>query len=588
MVVVRKHLAERRLSALLLASLLVPLALFIGQGVQTYSEVEAAVAERLSRRTAVMAEHVARVLDGQKLIIDVIEAEIRGLEPAAVTNSPRVARLLTNLQIEHPVTAAVAIFAPDGEVLLSAPQGLPGNHANRSYFRDAPTVPGFSISAQFVGELTLQPVFIMARREHSGMVIAVGLRSRYFEETFATSAGEDLADGVVTLYRDDGAHLARTPKSDALADLGAGSPGLMRVKHLAPEGVYQIAPADRGDNRLYAYRKVDGYPLWVTNGIGTTAIFAHWSQDMGAQALLTVSGALLLAAVSLWVARRHRQLVEAEARLEQVVAERTAEAERRAAEAEEAMAQRSQALRAAELANQAKSHFLASASHDLRQPIQGLRLFLDVLDQRLEGGEEARILAMADKALEGAEHLLSTLLDVSALEAGVIKAAPHRVSLGAILAGLSQEFAPQAQAKGLDFRAPPTSLWVETDPVLLARLLRNLLTNALRYTETGKVLLGCRRAGDEVRIEVWDSGRGIPQDKLETVFEDFVQLGNPERDRAKGLGLGLPVARRMAGLLGHPLQVRSQEGRGTVFWLCLPRVEPDLEGDARGMLRLSA
>lgn len=202
------------------------------------------------------------------------------------------------------------------------------------------------------------------------------------------------------------------------------------------------------------------------------------------------------------------------------------------------------------------------------------------MEGRLESDFNRHVLANAVKALEGAESLLSTLLDVSTLEAGIIRVSARALPLQDVLPSLADEFAKQAVTRGLSFRFVPSGLWVETDPVLLARVLRNLLTNALRYTKTGVILLGCRRQGAHVRVEVWDTGEGIPSDKLEIVFDDFVQIGNPERVRAKGLGLGLAVVRRMAVLLDHEVGVRSHFGRGTVFWITLPVVASPIAGAA--------
>ncbi|MGE5546788.1 MAG: sensor histidine kinase [Solirubrobacterales bacterium] len=232
-----------------------------------------------------------------------------------------------------------------------------------------------------------------------------------------------------------------------------------------------------------------------------------------------------------------------------------------------------QAKEEAERANQAKTRFLAAASHDLRQPFQALRLFLEVLNQRI-GDDNRAVLAMAQKALEGGEGLLHALLDISTLQAGTVRPKPQRFKLATLLEQIAVEWGPQAERKGLELRVVPCGEEVESDPVLLERLVRNLVSNALRYTPSGRILVGCRRRGDRIAVEVWDCGMGIPAEARTEIFEEFTQLGNPERDRTKGLGLGLAIVRRLAVLLGIELSLDSTPGRGSVFRALLPAAVP--------------
>jgi signal transduction histidine kinase len=229
-----------------------------------------------------------------------------------------------------------------------------------------------------------------------------------------------------------------------------------------------------------------------------------------------------------------------------------------------------QAVLEAHTANDSKSRFLAAASHDLRQPLQALRLYLDTLDARLTDRMDRRILAGAIDALAAGEDLLRNYLDVSVLEAGILAPRLDDVALKPLLEELTRQYAAEADAKGLDLRMVPPHATVRSDPALLRRLLSNLIANAIRYTQDGGVLIGCRHQGDAVRIEVWDTGIGIPADKLDSVFEDFYQVGNSERDRTRGLGLGLSVVDRTARLLDHKVTVRSRVGKGSVFSVTLP------------------
>jgi signal transduction histidine kinase/ActR/RegA family two-component response regulator len=220
-------------------------------------------------------------------------------------------------------------------------------------------------------------------------------------------------------------------------------------------------------------------------------------------------------------------------------------------------------------ANEAKSRFLAAASHDLRQPLHALGMFVAQLRGRVTEPESAALTGKVEAAVTALQQLLDAILDISRLDAGVVSPTPVDFPLAPLLARLAESFAPRAERKGLRLRVAPTGLAVHSDPVLLERVLLNLLANAVRYTERGGIVIGCRRRG--VRVEVWDSGVGIAPEHREAVFQEFFQVGNPERDRRKGLGLGLAIAARVARLLGSRIDMRSQVGRGSLFAIELPR-----------------
>ncbi len=232
------------------------------------------------------------------------------------------------------------------------------------------------------------------------------------------------------------------------------------------------------------------------------------------------------------------------------------------------------AKEAAERANQAKTRFLAAASHDLRQPLQALGMFVEVLAGRDHDAADQRIIEKIRDSVNATESLLSALLDISKLEAGLVEPSFGRFDVAQVLERLTSEFEPQAERAGLALRVVPCGLGVRSDQALLERILRNLMANALRYTETGRILLGCRRRGSVLRIEVWDTGCGIPADQLQAVFREFHQLGNPQRDRRQGLGLGLAIVERLSRLLDHPVTVRSTLGKGTCFAVEVPLAGP--------------
>lgn len=227
----------------------------------------------------------------------------------------------------------------------------------------------------------------------------------------------------------------------------------------------------------------------------------------------------------------------------------------------------------AERASLARSKFLAGASHDLRQPVQAMSLLTAVLAGRLRGHPAAALVAKLNQAQEGLRTMLNTLLDVSRLDAGAVTPEPSDFPVGPLIEDLAVEILVCAEDKGLRLHAVESGLWARSDPALVARILRNLLQNALRYTDRGGIVVGCRRKGDEVRIDVVDSGIGIAPEKQDAIFEEFVQSGPAEGGR-QGLGLGLSIVRRLARLLGHRLEVESVPGRGSRFSLYLPRALP--------------
>lgn len=236
----------------------------------------------------------------------------------------------------------------------------------------------------------------------------------------------------------------------------------------------------------------------------------------------------------------------------------------------------------ARAADQAKSRFLAAASHDLRQPIHALGLFVGALAALAERGpvdaRQARDIAARLRAMLGnLGDLLNGLLDISRLDAGVVPVAREPISLHKLFADLQEEFAGTARERNLHWRVRDSHLWADSDPLLLKRVLDNLLSNAFRYTRAGGVLLGCRRRGRELEIQVIDTGVGIHASQQEVIFDEFVQLHNAERDRKQGLGLGLAIVRHTARLLGHPLTLNSRPGRGTCFSLRVPLAEALLQ-----------
>jgi len=229
----------------------------------------------------------------------------------------------------------------------------------------------------------------------------------------------------------------------------------------------------------------------------------------------------------------------------------------------------------------ARERFLAAASHDLRQPVQALLLLSDLLLKESLPAEAQRVAEQIQSSLGGLGGMLDGMLDISKLEAGLVAPHPEPVDIGALLARLHGEFAPLAERGGQELRLVAPPLATRTDPGLLERVLRNLLSNALRYAPGGRVLLGARRRGDRLQIEVWDSGIGIADQHIDRIFQDFYQVGNAARDRREGLGLGLSIAKRMVTMLGGSIDVTSSLGRGSRFTVSLPLTDAGTGMQAR-------
>ena len=227
---------------------------------------------------------------------------------------------------------------------------------------------------------------------------------------------------------------------------------------------------------------------------------------------------------------------------------------------------------AAEKASQAKSRFLAAASHDLRQPLHALSLFVSELEGTHQTSAQRRLVRRIGVAADSMNEMLLALLDISRIDLAGIAPQIQEFPLQPLLERVVGNHAGEAREKGLRLSAAPTRAWTRSDPRLLERIVGNLLTNALRYTDEGGVVIGIRRhGGQDLRLEVWDTGIGIEAEHIPLVFQEFYQVANPERDARKGLGLGLAIVQRLSQGLGHAVHVRSVPGRGTIFSVVLPR-----------------
>ena len=235
----------------------------------------------------------------------------------------------------------------------------------------------------------------------------------------------------------------------------------------------------------------------------------------------------------------------------------------------------------AEQASLAKSTFLAAASHDLRQPVHAMGFLVGALHSVPMPPQGQQLLQQLERSINAMDGLFSAILDISRLDARIVEVHRQNFAIGPLLDRICRDYEEEARAKDISLILRYSSAVVDSDPILVERILRNIISNAVRYTAQGRVVVGCRRRGLNALVQVWDTGRGIPADQQDRVFQEYYQLDNPERDRTKGLGLGLAIVRRLTELLGCKLQLRSQPGKGSCFEVTFP-----LAGDASGLAEL--
>jgi len=315
--------------------------------------------------------------------------------------------------------------------------------------------------------------------------------------------------------------------------------------------LFRSAQRPMGEYRRHRQVEIFGRP-WLVD-IESTPVLDQ-TLDQNASGIVLVAGAIISLLLA-WLA--HSLFSERGKRTALAQANRQLAAARLAAEA----------------ADRAKSKFLAAASHDIRQPVQSIMLLTAALSQQVSDLPVQKLVKHLDTSLDALRMLLNGLLDVSKLDAGVVVPEVGDVEIEPLLAQLATEYRMLAEEKGLRLDDETCAAIVHTDRTLIERILRNLLENALRYTPSGRVVLRCRIHGTVARVDVEDTGIGISQDELATIFEEFYQVGNPERDRSQGLGLGLAIVQRLSRLLGHRIDVRSRLGQGSCFTINLPLVD---------------
>ena len=529
-------------------------------------------AQREITTTALLLdEHAGRVIESGDTLLQLFLPMVASWD---LSDPARGSRLWEDLRARidrMPQLEGVWILNADGGIVLDTTH-LPGTgpaaslpppdpnpdlaliQAHRGANRGLRVGPGRTGPSGFQNHFTISRALHDADG-HLRSVTVIAIRSGYFSRIYGKTgwgAGARLA-----LFTNEREALAEWPPNSRV-----GPPDAAWPQPWDPPDM----PAVPDGTHVTAARPLSPYPIVVVASRPQREILAGWRERTAWTAAVTggvLAGAGMLFFYALSGIRREEamraELLRTNQSLDERVRSRTAELEK--------------ALRAAETANLAKMKVLATVSHDLRQPLQGLAAFHDLLLKESPNPDLHRLGAMASASLQAGQRLLDDLLTLSRLEAGVVPVEVAAFPVAPLLEQLAAELAAEAEGKGLRLRVAPTSAWARSDRARLQPILRNLLSNAVKYTSRGGIVVGVRRRGDRLRVEVWDSGQGIPPAELGTIWEEFYQIGNPARDGLRGAGLGLSIVDRTARLLNHPLDVRSRVGRGSVFAVTLPHAE---------------
>jgi signal transduction histidine kinase len=545
-----------------------------------YRDTRTAEAARLLSRARLISVMNGVVLDGTNTLLGDLakRSEIRDAETAPAACTP----ILDEVATIHPEFVQLAIFTPSGDVICSRSGARVGsNQSGRPWFAHVIATRNFAIGTYHPargGKGVIAAGYPIVSGDGTILgVIGLGIDIGWVANRFAQLA---LENGVVlTLFDGDGTALARYPDPDHLTGrtlqsvatrISAGSDGLDETEFLD------------GTTRIAAFAPLGGkdwHDLTVSIDIdpGTLLASARWNLTLDLSSLFSVvlvgafvaffwGGKLFIAPVAAIgnVATR-LSAGEMDARVGGPYRDNEMG---RVARAVDDMA-KALCLRDHELrrANDYKSRVLAIAGHDLRQPLQVISMSHELIGRAIGNPKLQLQLARADDAVERLLRQLDLITSAGRLEEGALAPAIAPVALGTALAEAAAEHASLAEAKGLRLTVAATSAVAFTDREMLATILRNLIGNAVKYTKRGRILVGCRRHGGDIAIDVYDTGIGIPEDQLANVFDDFLQLD----PRSAGMGLGLAIVKRTADLLGHPLEVRSAVDRGTRFRLVLPR-----------------
>lgn len=504
----------------------------------------------LAALAVLMEEQARSAIETQTLVLDKVEQSIwEAGGVRAFAGDPEAGAKFRQVLDAAPVIHSLWLVDERGFVVASTMELPPtdtGDRSDREFFK---ALSQDRKARDFIGPLTRGRVsgfriFTVNRRLNDAKgdfagVLQITMRAERFSNFYQRLSDDPSA--IFGIYKSGGDTVVGYPVDTHDGASAQHLSALFReILKEGEEGVH-LLPQFPGTPRMIAFHTIPEYDLVLMAGLSHDSVMSAWRERAGANLLAAGVGIAVFAILAYFAFQAAR---------------------------------RSEAARlAAAQAHQAKVTFFASASHDLRQPYQAMRLFFSVAEGRAgQSGDATLIQAVSrlGKAMDAGEELLNALLDVATLEAGSVVPRISVFALEEVLFAERDSFSQLAETRGLRLSVLPTGAVVRSDPVLLRRIVRNLLVNAIKYTDRGGALIGCRRRGDKVHLQVWDTGRGIPEDKQQAIFEDFFQLDNPARSHDGGLGLGLSVVARTSRLLGHRVMVQSRPGRGSVFTVILP------------------
>ena len=523
-----------------------------------HRSAEKAQADEAARVVTLLEERFRRTVNATDAILRQAQKAAQDTLAAGRVLGEVPSDRLQGLGASLPDEGSLWVVDANGSLIAgSTTSALPSaNYTDREFFSVHQSGEPFVISGGNKGRVTGKYHWRISRRidgpdgSFAGTVLAQ-LQAESLEQLQrAVGIG---ANSVFVVYRQDGPLLIRYPMEERfLSSTLKGDPWFEGVwQSPSQSGVYRKAATSDQVERTYSWRKMAGQPVAIFVGVPVRYWWEAWREQgwmFGGVFAISLAPLFLLLVQG---TRSARDELRQRERLEMAVAERTG--------------QLSHALAAAKRADEAKSRFLAAASHDLRQPMQSLFLFASALHRYVQDDKGRAALEHLERGLDTLKSLLDSLLDMSRLDAGAVKPSIEDFQISPLLEHISAGYAPVAQGKGLAWRMASGSYHVRSDRVLLGRLIRNLVENAIRYTREGNVEIDCRVIGDRLRIEVRDTGIGIPPAHLNRIFEEFHQVDNAERDRNQGLGLGLAIVQRISHLLDLPVEVRSEPGRGSTF-----------------------
>jgi len=504
---------------------------------------------------------IARVFEAIDLALRTAADIISPMSEAERSDSPRLHELLRGVSGGLPQVRGLYLVDADDVIVASTIRESPMRRtiSERSYVRGLKQGDGPArwISEPIAAFDNGESLIHVARRVTSPDgaylgIIAVSVRPSFLARIYET--GGRMPDFSGRLFRDDGLLVSVHPEvPNAVGQVFARNPLIRevletRVEHADTRAVSMID----GQERLADLRRVPAQPLLSTTSVTLTEVLAPWRLEATAVGGGAGVLALMLFATMWWLSR---ELDRRDAATRALL--RAAEAERQ--------------MELAQATSLEKSRLLRSASHDLRQPLHAISLFASALVKRVTDAEQASIARNIERASRSMNRMFDSLLDVAKLESGIVQPMPARVALGPLLEQLHAEFAAELDGRPIELRVVASRAIIRSDPALLETMLRNLLTNASRYTRAGRILMGGRRRASAIEIQVWDTGKGIAATDQERVFKEYVRLGTNE-DR-NGLGLGLSVIRDLGRTLGHTIGLRSWEGRGSCFSITVPLLD---------------